>query len=89
MIDQDFNFHDLFILDLANNHQGSVEHGLGIIQSMAEVVNRHQVRAAIKFQFRQLDTFIHTGSSVKQRTQIHPTISIHPIGPGPISNIAQ
>lgn len=60
MIDQDFNFHDLFILDLANNHQGSVDHGLGIIQSMAEVINRHQVRAAIKFQFRQLDTFIHT-----------------------------
>ncbi|MDH5296034.1 MAG: N-acetylneuraminate synthase family protein, partial [Nitrospirota bacterium] len=61
MMDQDFNFHDLFILDLANNHQGSVEHGLRIIQSMAEVVKRHQVRAAIKFQFRQLDTFIHPG----------------------------
>ncbi len=61
MIDQDFNFHDLFILDLANNHQGSVEHGLRIIQSMTEVVKRHQVRAAIKFQFRQLDTFIHPG----------------------------
>lgn len=58
-MDQDFDFQDLFVLDLANNHQGSVEHGLKIIQSMAEVVKKHSVRAAIKFQFRQLDTFIH------------------------------
>ncbi len=59
MVEQDFNFQDLFILDLANNHQGDVAHGLQIIQSMAEVVNRRRVRAAIKFQFRQLGTFIH------------------------------
>jgi len=59
MMDQDFDFRDMFILDLANNHQGSVEHGLKIIQSTAEVVKRHSVRAAIKFQFRQLDSFIH------------------------------
>lgn len=25
------DFRDLFVLDLANNHQGSVEHGLNII----------------------------------------------------------
>jgi len=59
MMDKDFDFHDLFILDLANNHQGSVEHGLKIIQSAAEVIKSRSVRAAIKFQFRQLDTFIH------------------------------
>ena len=68
-MDRDFDFQDLFVLDLANNHQGSVEHGLRIIQSMAEVVKKHHVRAAIKFQFRQLDTFIHpshqTGSELK------------------------
>ncbi len=58
-MDHDFDFQDLFVLDLANNHQGSVDHGLNIIQSMAEVVKKHSVKAAIKFQFRQLDTFIH------------------------------
>ena len=54
-----FDFNDLFILDLANNHQGDVSHGLNIIRAMGEVVQRHKVRAALKFQFRQLDTFIH------------------------------
>ena len=54
-----FDFRDLFVLDLANNHQGQVEHGKRIIQSMSDVCVKHGVRAAIKFQFRQLDTFIH------------------------------
>jgi len=54
-----FDFRNLFVLDLANNHQGSVEHGKKIIQAMSEVCNKHGVRAAVKFQFRQLDTFIH------------------------------
>ncbi len=69
MMDQDFDFRDMFILDLANNHQGSVEHGLKIIQANAQVIKKHAVRAAIKFQFRQLDSFIHpshqTGSELK------------------------
>jgi len=59
MMEQDFDFQNLFILDLANNHQGNVDHGLNIIQSVAEVIKNRRVRAAIKFQFRQLDTFIH------------------------------
>ena len=55
----EFDFRDLFVLDMANNHQGSVEHGKKIVQAMSEVCNKHGVRAAVKFQFRQLDTFIH------------------------------
>jgi sialic acid synthase SpsE/mannose-6-phosphate isomerase-like protein (cupin superfamily) len=54
-----FDFRDLFVLDLANNHQGDVDHGKKIIESMSDVCNKHGVRAAIKFQFRQLDSFIH------------------------------
>jgi sialic acid synthase SpsE/uncharacterized cupin superfamily protein len=54
-----FDFRNLFVLDLANNHQGSVEHGLEVIRRHAEVVHKHGVRAAIKFQFRDLDSFIH------------------------------
>lgn len=62
-----FDFRDLFVLDMANNHQGSVEHGLAIINGCADAVAKHGVRAAIKFQFRNLDTFVHvdhlTGTS--------------------------
>jgi N-acetylneuraminate synthase len=54
-----FDFRNLFVLDLANNHQGSVEHGLEIIRRHADVIHKHGVRAAIKFQFRNLDTLIH------------------------------
>lgn len=54
-----FDFRDLFILDLANNHQGSLQHGRRIISEAAKTVQNAGVRAAIKFQFRQLDRFIH------------------------------
>ncbi len=55
-----YDFDDLFVLDLANNHQGDVEHGLKVIRSVAEVARRNGVRAALKFQYRQLDSFIHS-----------------------------
>jgi sialic acid synthase SpsE/uncharacterized cupin superfamily protein len=54
-----FDFRDLVVLDLANNHQGSLEHGLEVIRRHADVVKKHNVRAAIKFQFRDLDSFVH------------------------------
>ena len=54
-----YNFDDLFVLEMANNHQGDIEHGKQIIRQLAEVVRKHEVRAAIKFQFRQLQTFVH------------------------------
>lgn len=58
-MDAQFSFEDLFVLDLANNHQGDVAHGKRIVRECAEVVRRHGVRAGIKFQFRELDSFIH------------------------------
>lgn len=54
-----FSFKNIFVLDLANNHQGSVSHGTQIINQCADVVEKHEVRAAIKFQFRDLPEFIH------------------------------
>ena len=54
-----FNFNGLFIYDMANNHQGDVEHGLNIIRAMGEVSKETGVRGALKFQFRNIDTFIH------------------------------
>lgn len=44
---------------MANNHQGSLEHGKKIIKYCGEVIRKHDVKAALKFQFRNLDTFIH------------------------------
>ena len=44
---------------MANNHQGSLEHGLKIIDEFASLAKKNGLNAAIKFQFRQLDTFIH------------------------------
>lgn len=60
-----FNFEDLFVLDLANNHQGSVSHGRSIIDACAAVAARHGVRAAIKFQFRDLPEFVHKDERAK------------------------
>jgi sialic acid synthase SpsE/D-lyxose ketol-isomerase len=57
---EQYDFNNLFVLDLANNHQGDVEHGLNIIRAMGEVTKKHGVKAALKFQFRQLDSFIHS-----------------------------
>ena len=50
----------LYILEMANNHMGDVAHGKLIIDQFASVCAEYNINAAIKFQFRQLDTFIHT-----------------------------
>jgi N-acetylneuraminate synthase len=54
-----FNFDGLFTLEMANNHQGSVEHGKRIIREAAAAAKEHGVRAAVKLQLRDLDSFIH------------------------------
>ncbi|MBT4773536.1 MAG: cupin domain-containing protein [Rhodospirillaceae bacterium] len=54
-----YNFDGLVVFDLANNHQGDIDHGCRIIRAMGEQAAKHGVKAAMKFQFRQLDTFIH------------------------------
>lgn len=54
-----FDFKDLLIFEMANNHQGSVRHGLRIIEEMAKITRRYNLRTAIKLQYRDLDSFIH------------------------------
>jgi sialic acid synthase SpsE/quercetin dioxygenase-like cupin family protein len=51
----------LFIFEMANNHSGSVEHGLKIIREVHEAAKSFQSRfhLAFKLQYRQLDTFLH------------------------------
>jgi N-acetylneuraminate synthase len=52
-------FDELFVLELANNHWGSLERGLKIIEDFSHVVRFNNIKAAIKLQFRDVDNFIH------------------------------
>jgi sialic acid synthase SpsE len=61
-------FEDLFVLEIANNHWGSVERGLKIIEQFSQVVRFNNVKAALKLQFRDVDNFIH--KDFKDRSDI-------------------
>jgi sialic acid synthase SpsE/quercetin dioxygenase-like cupin family protein len=50
-----------FMFEMANNHQGSLDHGLKIIQAMAGIVRSRKITAGIKFQFRNLTSLLHPG----------------------------
>jgi len=52
-------FDELFVLEVANNHLGDLQRGLKIISNYAQVVRFNNVRAAIKLQLRDVDSFIH------------------------------
>jgi sialic acid synthase SpsE len=52
-------FDNLFVLEAANNHWGDTERGKRIIQEFGTVVRFNNVKAAIKFQFRDVENFIH------------------------------
>jgi len=52
-------FDELFVLEMANNHWGDVNRGLKMIKDFGKVVRYNGVRAAIKLQFRDVDSFIH------------------------------
>lgn len=54
-----FDFSELFVLDMANNHQGSVTHGKQIIDNCTDLASRYGLKCGIKFQFRNLPEFIH------------------------------
>ncbi len=54
-----FSFENLFVYDLANNHQGDFDHAARIIAEVGAANKTGGVRGALKFQFRQLDSFIH------------------------------
>ncbi len=56
---KDLQFKRFFILEMANNHNGDLEHGLRIIREMHAAVSDLPFQFAIKFQYRYLDTFVH------------------------------
>jgi N-acetylneuraminate synthase len=53
------SFEDLFVLEMANNHWGDVKRGLQIISDFSKIVRFNNIKAAIKLQIRDVDTFIH------------------------------
>lgn len=61
-------FHELFVLELANNHLGRLERGLRIVHDFGRVVRHNGVRAAIKLQVRDVESFIHP--AFRDRTDI-------------------
>jgi len=61
-------FDELFVLELANNHWGSLERGRKIVTDFSRVVRYNNVRAAIKLQFRDVDSFIHPNA--RKRTDV-------------------
>lgn len=60
------HFDNLFIFEMANNHMGNVNHGLNIIRELHDVCKNFNFKFAFKFQYRDIDTFIHP--DFKKRT---------------------
>src|SRR3989344_816278 len=54
-----FDFSDLFIFELSKNHGGNVAHGKRTVRAFAKVAREAGVRAAMKLQFQDLDTYLH------------------------------
>lgn len=50
---------NLFVFELANNHNGDLSHGLRIIDELGTIAKQEGISAAVKFQFRELSSFIH------------------------------
>lgn len=59
IFDNSKNTKPLFILEMANNHMGDVDHGLKIIREFAKITKKYNFNFAFKFQYRYLDTFVH------------------------------
>lgn len=60
------DFNDLIIFEMANSHQGDVQHGVNIIKSMARIARTYGIKAAVKLQYRELDSFIHPAYKGRQ-----------------------
>lgn len=50
---------NLFVLEMANNHMGDIEHGIEVVRAFGRVCRKYPFRVAFKLQYRDLDTFIH------------------------------
>ena len=57
-----------YVLEMANNHMGNVNHGIKIIKEFAKVTKKYPFNFGFKLQYRDLDTFIH--KNLKNRDDI-------------------
>ena len=57
-----------YVLEMANNHMGDVNHGIKIIKEFAKVTKKYPFNFGFKLQYRDLDTFIH--KNLKNRDDI-------------------
>ncbi|MDA8796644.1 N-acetylneuraminate synthase family protein [Aquiluna sp.] len=60
---------NMFVLDLANNHFGDVDHALKTIQAISDAVMDLEQSVVLKVQLRDLDSYIHP--EFKARTDLH------------------
>lgn len=56
---KNINQRPLFIFEMANNHQGILEHGLRIVREIYQVSKNFNFNFGFKLQYRDLNTFIH------------------------------
>jgi sialic acid synthase SpsE/quercetin dioxygenase-like cupin family protein len=49
----------LFVLEMANNHMGDVDHGLKLIRTFGDTCSKFPFRFGFKMQYRDLDTYLH------------------------------
>ena len=66
-------FNDLFIFEMANSHQGDVEHGKDIIHEMGKIARKYNINAAVKLQYRNLDNFIQNRCTTCAKIYEHKT----------------
>ena len=57
---------NLFIFEMANNHQGSLDHGLRLIEVLGGIARKHGINGAVKLQYRNLPDFVHPGFREKE-----------------------
>ena len=49
----------LFVLEMANNHMGDVNHGVKLIETFAEICHKFPFQFGFKMQYRDLDSYLH------------------------------
>lgn len=67
-------FENLFVLEMANNHWGDVNRGKKIILEYSKLARINKIKASIKLQIRDIDTFIHNKFKSSNERYINKTL---------------
>jgi len=54
-------FKDLFIFEMANNHNGDLKLALKIVKAISKLQKKYGINAAVKIQYRDMTSFVHPG----------------------------